>query len=160
MTIRFSTGLRNTLLADTADGGKGFAQIFLLSSMYLYSGAQPVNADANATGTLLAKVTTDGLDYSPGSPTNGLNWGTPSGGILNKDPGETWRYTGIAAGTIGWFRLIAAGEPGGVSLSAPRVDGSVATVGANLNLSNLVIAIGTPGIIVEAPITFPPQMIA
>ena len=52
MTIRLSTGLRNALAQ-----GLGFAGVFNRGSINIYSGAQPVSADAAVTGTLLGAVT-------------------------------------------------------------------------------------------------------
>ena len=56
MTLRISTGLRNAIANSLGFGGamnKGFINI--------YSGAQPANADAAATGTLLATVSSSSL---------------------------------------------------------------------------------------------------
>ena len=52
MTIRLSTGLRNALAQ-----GLGFAGAFNRCSINIYSGTQPVSADAAVTGTLLGTVT-------------------------------------------------------------------------------------------------------
>lgn len=52
MTIRFSTGLRHAL-----EGGLGFAGALNKGSINIYSGTQPLTADAAVTGTLLGTVT-------------------------------------------------------------------------------------------------------
>lgn len=51
MTVRLSTGLRNMLC-----GRQGFSSIFTQGEIRIYSGTQPVSADAAATGALLGVV--------------------------------------------------------------------------------------------------------
>ncbi|UCD23235.1 MAG: hypothetical protein JSW51_09255 [Gemmatimonadota bacterium] len=144
MAIRFSTGLRNDLL-DTGD----FGTIFTNGVIYIYSGSQPAAADNAVSGTLLAKVTLNGGAFAFGSPTNGLNFeATATDGTLPKAAAETWQWVGEAAGTAGWFRLM--GNPVdnlGASTTLPRMDGSIGTFGADLNLSNVNIAVSQTGTI-------------
>lgn len=52
MTVRLSTGARNGMA-----GRMGFAAMFNKGYINVYSGAQPANADAAATGTLLGTIT-------------------------------------------------------------------------------------------------------
>ena len=76
---------------------------------------------------------------------NGLAFAAPSNGAISK--AGTWSFVGVAAGTAGWFRLKAAvTDAGGADTTYiyPRLDGSVATSGADMNLSNITIAIGSP----------------
>lgn len=141
MTIRQSTGLR-TLLA----GNSGFKEAMNNGCIELRSGTQPASADDAATGTLLALVTQDGGAFTPGSPTNGLALGTPADGAVAKS--GNWQYTGIAAGTIGWFRYRAnAADAGGSSTSLVRMDGSCGVGSGDLQLAALALAVGQPGTI-------------
>ena len=138
MTIRFSTGLRTNLAGDT-----GFAASFEKGVIEIYTGTQPVSADSAVSGTLLGTVTLASGPFTPGSPTNGLTFAPAANGVVSKT--GTWSFIGIAAGTAGWFRFKAnAIDAGGASTTAVRMDGSCATSGANLNLSNTVIAVGAP----------------
>jgi hypothetical protein len=138
MTTRLSTGLRNNLV-----GPLGFAATFANGVIDVYSGSQPATADAAVTGTLLGTVTLGSGAFTPGTATNGLTFAAASGGAVSKS--GTWSFNGIAAGTAGWFRLRGnAADAGGVSTILPRLDGSVAVSGADLNLSNISIAIGAP----------------
>lgn len=67
-----------------------------------------------------------------------------------------WSFAGIAAGTAGWFRLKAnALDNDTLSTALPRVDGSIATSGADMNLSNISVAIGAPSTIDSFTLTFP-----
>lgn len=151
MTVRLSTGLRNNLAGTT-----GFAATFANGVIDIYSGSQPVNADAAATGTLLGTVTLNSGAFAPGTATNGLTFGAAANGAVAKS--GTWSFNGIAAGTAGWFRLRGnAADAGAVSATLPRLDGSVATSGANLNLSNIAIAVGAPNTIDSFTWTQPAQ---
>lgn len=138
MTIRFSTQLRNNLA-----GTLGFAATFANGVIDIYSGTQPVSADSAATGTLLGTVTLASGPFTPGSPTNGLTFAAAANGAVSKS--GTWSFVGIAAGTAGWFRFRGnAADNGALSLVLPRMDGSCATSGADLNISNIAIAVGAP----------------
>lgn len=63
MTVRLSTGLRNLLCSR-----KGFSGAFANGEIRIYSGTQPVNADAAPTGTLLGVVTRDNAARTPETP--------------------------------------------------------------------------------------------
>lgn len=138
MAIRFSTGLRNAIL-----GTASFKDTFQDGVIYLYSGVQPSSADDAVQGTLLGIVTQDAGAFTHGSATNGLEFGTPSSGVLDKAGAETWQFEAIASGTIGWFRLTGnANDDGTSSTTLPRVDGSVGRTGGDLNLTNTTVASG------------------
>lgn len=138
MTIRLSTALRNNLAGTT-----GFAATFANGIIELRTGTQPVNADAAATGTLLGTVTLASGAFTPGTATNGLTFAAAADGAVSKS--GTWSMVGVAAGTAGWFRLKGnALDNDLASTSLPRLDGSIAVSGADMNLSNITIAIGAP----------------
>jgi hypothetical protein len=72
--------------------------------------------------------------------TTGLTFDAAASGTIAKAALETWRFTGLIEGTAGWFRLYAPGDTiANASSSAARLDGSIGTSGADLNLSNLAI---------------------
>ncbi len=138
MTIRLSTRLRDNLA-----GATGFASTFANGVIEIYTGAQPATADSAVTGTLLGTVTLNSGAFTPGSPTNGLTFAAASGGAVSKS--GVWSFNGVAAGTAGWFRLKGnAVDAGGVSTVLPRMDGSIAVSGGDMNLSNIVIAVSAP----------------
>ncbi len=138
MTVRFSTGLRTALA-----GATGFAATFEKGIIEIRSGTQPSTADAEPTGTLLGIMTLGSGAFTPGSPTNGLTFAAASAGAVSKT--GAWSFIGIAAGTAGWFRLKAnAIDNNSLSTALPRMDGSCATSGADLNLSNIAVAVGAP----------------
>lgn len=151
MTVRLSTALRTALAGST-----GFAATFANGVIEIYTGTQPATADAAVAGTLLGTVTLASGAFTPGVATNGLTFASAASGAVSKS--GVWSFNGVAAGTAGWFRLKGnAVDAGALSTTLPRLDGSVATSGADLNLSNIVIAIGAPSTIDSFTFTIPAQ---
>ena len=127
-------------------GTLGFAAIFEKGIIEIRTGTQPASADAAPTGTLLGTVTIASGAFTPGSPTNGLTFAAASNGSVAKT--GVWSFNGIAAGVAGWFRLKAnAVDNNSVSTTLPRLDGSCAVSGGDMNLSNISIVIGAPNTI-------------
>ena len=152
MTVRLSTQLRTNL----AGTGGGFATTFANGVIEVYTGTQPVTADAAVTGTLLGTVTLNSGAFTPGVSTNGLTFAAAASGAVSKS--GVWSFNGIAAGTAGWFRLKGnAVDAGSISAVLPRLDGSVAVSGADLNLSNIAIAVSAPNTIDTFTFTVPAQ---
>jgi hypothetical protein len=101
-------------------------------------------------------VTKDGNAWAAGSATNGLEFAAAANGSIAKEPAHVWKFTGVAAGTAGWFRFVGnAADAGGTSTTLPRLDGTVGTANADLNMSNVTIAIGTPVTIDTFSFTIP-----
>lgn len=74
---------------------------------------------------------------------NGLNWGDSAAGSIIKLGSEVWSGVAAASGTAGWFRIEASvNDAGGADSteSITRVDGAVATSGAELNMTPTTIA--------------------
>jgi hypothetical protein len=134
MSFRLSTGLRNKIL-DGGSGG-GYKGSLNLGFIAILTGTQPTSPDDPATGTLLGTVSVNGAG-------TGLTFDAAAAGVLSKAAAETWRFTGLAAGVAGWFRHYAPGDTiTNTSTTAARLDGAIGTSGAELNLTNLNIAIG------------------
>lgn len=139
MAMKLSTGLRNALL-----GTGSFSSVMANCVIYIYSGTQPSDPDAAASGTLLMMVTVGGGSFSHGTTTNGLNWATPSAGVITKAT-ETWSGTGLVTGTAGWFRCCANGtdsEPSDADTVRKSFDGSCSTSGAQMNMTSTTITSG------------------
>jgi hypothetical protein len=140
MTIRYSTGAINNVLNAT-----GLKTLFANGVIRLYTGAQPASADDAVTGTLLGSVTLNGAAFTEGVATNGINFDAPVLRVLSKAAAESWKFTGVAAGTIGWFRYQAnAVDNDASSTTLPRIDGSVGITSGDMRLSSVTAAIGTP----------------
>lgn len=137
MTIYFSTGLRDDLL-----GVSDLKTVFTDCIVELYSGTQPADADQSPTGVLLATVTESGGAFAHGAAANGLEFDAPVSAVLSKAAAETWRTSGSGQtpGTMGWFRIKAnPTDNDSVSTTLPRIDGSIGTSGADINMSNTVV---------------------
>jgi hypothetical protein len=94
------------------------------SLLQLRTGAPP-GADAAATGTLLVEITL------PATP-----WSAAVDGA-SKGKNGTWSDVGVAAGTIGHFRLKNAGD-------TKREEGTVTATGGggDMTVDNTSVAIG------------------
>lgn len=104
------------------------------------------NAVALATTVTTLTATSSGNFGSGVAAVNGLTFAAPASGAVSKS--GTWSFNGIAVGTAGWFRLVASSaDGGGASTVLERLDGSIAVSGADMNLSNIAIAIGVPNTI-------------
>lgn len=151
MSLNFSTGVRQGMANTT-----GLKEMFAKGAVYMYSGPQPLTADAAVQGTLLCIVTASGVTFVPGGGANGLNFDAPVLGVLSKAAAETWTGTASAAGTIGWGRLVAnAVDSFGSSTSLQRIDFSIATTGADMNLPSTTVIVGSPVTVDVFEITLP-----
>ena len=149
--VRLSTQLRTNLAGST-----GFAATFANGIIEVRTGTQPATADAAATGTLLGTITLNSGAFVAGTATNGLTFAAAAGGAVSKS--GVWSFNGIAAGTAGWFRLKGnALDDDSLSTTLPRLDGSIATSGADLNLSNIAISLGAPNTVDSFTWTQPAQ---
>ena len=108
-------------------------------------------------------ITCTGSSFAGGvQAVNPLYFGTSAAGVISKPAGVIWSFTGILAGTAGWFRFYGSdtGDAGAVISGAPyypRMDGSIASSGADLNLSNISIALSAPNTIDSFAFTVPAQ---
>ena len=124
MAIKTSTGLRNAMLATGSakaalDGGR----------INIYAGAAPATADDAVGGaTLLCAITLNSTGTGILFDTAAVN------GVLAKKPSETWSGAIAATGTAAWYRHVAAADDGTLSTTAPRLQGTVALIGADLNI--------------------------
>ncbi|MDD5084213.1 MAG: hypothetical protein PHT88_04800 [Candidatus Moranbacteria bacterium] len=120
----------------------------------LYTGAQPASPDDAATGTLIGTATKDAGAFTPGTATNGLNFAAPVLNAMSKEAAETWKFTAVAAGTIGWGRLKGNGtDAGGSSTALPRIDFTVGITSGDARTSKVTYAIGEIGTVDSFTIT-------
>ena len=132
MAVKVSTGLRNALLDSSSLKGildGGFLDI--------YSGTIPATADDALTGaTLLCRVSNGG---------SGLTFDTNAvGGVLSKNPSEVWQGLNTASGVASFFRFVSASDTGAASDTEKRIQGTVAVLGADLNISNTSLTVSAP----------------
>lgn len=117
MAITVSTGYRYQL-----HSGAGWPALFNGGAIELYSGERPASANDAPSGTLLARITANGLPYTHGSATNGLQFAVSTSGFIAGISSENWVMTGIALGAMGWGRLFGVTDSFGASLDDARID--------------------------------------
>jgi hypothetical protein len=161
-TITFATATVNTGQAFAATTvlaackGGSLKDTFKDGILKIYSGSQPTSPDSAASGTLLLQITVSAGAFVAGAFDNGLEFGDAASGALAKATGETWQGLGIAAGTAGWFRFCAnETDAGAASTSLPRIDGSVGTSNADLNMTTTTITVGATYTVDSFTMTLP-----
>lgn len=143
MSVMLSTGYCAAIFGPTS-----FEQIFKFGCIEVYSGPQPVNADAAPTGTLLARITRNGTPWVAGSEAGGLEF-VRSGRYVLKPSDHVWTMTGLATGVAGWCRLRTNNNDLGVAdLDSPRIDGAVGLDGADATQLYLQSVDISPGLLV------------
>jgi hypothetical protein len=144
MAIKTSTGLRNKILDTSA-----FRTFMNLGFIKIYTGSQPADADAAVTGTLLCTI-------SNNSTGTGLTMAaSATSGTIVKAAAEVWSGTNAATGTAGYYRHVAAGDDGTSSTTQARIQGSIGTSGADMNLSSVSLTNGATQTIDNYSITLP-----
>lgn len=131
MAIKMSTGLRNEMLS-----GDSLKAIFDAGSeIRIYAGTPPSSADdTTAAATLLVTIK---------NGASGITFDTVAvNGILVKNPAETWQGTIAASGTPSFYRHVLTADDGTVSAVAPRYQGTVGLVGADMNLTSTSFVAG------------------
>lgn len=145
MALRLSTGFRNGILVTNK-------LITLLDSgeIRIFSGSAPAGADDPQTGTLLVKI-----GKASGAPNDLQFKNTATNGKVSKKA-VTWDGVASATGTAGYFRYCAStSDPGSTSTTQVRMQGAVATSGAELNMSSVAISSGATSTIDTFDITVP-----
>lgn len=140
MALKFSQGARDAIL------NAGFKPTFDLGVLEVYEGSRPADADASeGAATKLLRITLGSAAYTTGTGVNGLSFETADDGIIEKASAEIWSGVGInGGGTAAWFRFYAkvydvGADPG---TTYCRIDGSVGTSGADLNINSVTVADG------------------
>ena len=68
---------------------------------------------------------------------------------------DVWSLTVSVSGVAGYFRIVTADDDGTHSHSQPRIQGSISTSGAEMNLANTSLVAGTTVTIDSASVTMP-----
>ena len=114
----------------------------------IYTGSQPTGADDAPTGTKLVTI-------SVNSGGTGLLFNDAAAGVLTLLTGQINTGVSVASGTAGWFRIRELADGGGSSTTDKRIDGAVATSGAELNISSTTITSGATQTISSLSLTLP-----
>lgn len=114
--------------------------------------------NTKAVSATLTTITASYGNFSGGvASINGLKFEDASSGTMTKRTSQTWTGVAVADGTAGYFRLYGPNADTGVVDSAGvklRMDGSISTSGAQLNMSPTSIANGST----QTVTTFSPTM--
>lgn len=144
MSYQLSTGLRNHMM-DTGSFKAALADGFIK----IYSGPPPATADMAPTGTLLCIISDNGTG-------TGLDLeAAASSGTLDKEPTQVWKGTNVATGTAGYFRYAENTDDNSVSTTKKRLQGTIGTSGADLNLTSVNLTSGADQTIDAASFTLP-----
>jgi len=148
MTVRLSTGLVNKMLDGGASGGLKVAGAWFMN---IYAGTQPADANTGAgSSTILGLVTKDDDGVTA------LTFDAAAAGVSSKAAAQVWRFHGLTNGTSGWFRMWVTGDtPASDSTTYPRLDGSIGTSGADLNISNTAIVTSAVTTVDSFTVTLP-----
>ena len=144
MAISYSTGVISKLFGENGvdTGANGLRGIMKNGVIRVYTGAQPATADAAPTGTLLGSITKDGAAFVEGVATNGLQLLAPSLRTVSKNT-DVWKFTGVAAGTMGYFRFQAnAVDNDSSSTTLDRIDGSIGITSGDMRVTSVTSIIG------------------
>lgn len=132
MAIKESTGLRNyrAVTGSLRDAlTAGFIQI--------YNGAEPATADAALGGAILL------CTISVASTATGITLDAVAvDGVASKPAGVVWSGVNAATGTAQFYRYVAPGDDGTLSTTQPRVQGRIATAGADINMTSTALVSG------------------
>lgn len=151
---RTTTGQANSLLAK-------FVTDYTNGTLRVFGGTAPASAEAAETGTLLLQFTLSGGTFTPGVATNGLNFGTPANGQVDKATAELWRGTVLAAASTGTtathYRFYANDMTTGASTTAKRFDGPVLNTQGEyaLYMSDTTLVAGQVREVESFPVSFP-----
>lgn len=126
MALRFSTGLRDGLLA-----GGALKALLAGGEIRLYSGPVPASVDAaiGPSNQVLCTIRNNngaGLEFEAAA----------AGGVLSKSASQTWRGTNSAGGLAAFYRHVLSSDTNAASTTAMRIQGEVAVAGADMSISN------------------------
>ena len=143
MAVKTSSGLRDKLLVTGS-----FKSIFDGGSIQIYGAVGgtasmiPATADASPT-SLGASLLCTVKNYNGGTPIGLTFASTASGGVVTKTTSEVWSGVNSATGTALFYRLVTSTDTGNAVTDADaRVQGTIGTAGADLNLSSVALTSG------------------
>lgn len=158
----------NTSLAQTASD---LADVINRVGIYTASAAGAVvtikprpgtGADHNGyvVSSTLTTLTATYTNMGSGvSAVNGLYFALNAAGYVEKPVGRVWSFVGITSGTAGWFRFVGSVNDSGAPVAAApyyiRLDGSIATSGGDMGLSNIAVITGQPNTVDRFKMTQP-----
>ena len=148
---------KNMMFVASSTGASGVVTIKAKPGLGTLGNGWAVSA--TATTATVGTFVNLGSGVAGVNPANGLRFGDAASGVLVKDSSQAWTGVAAATGTAGWFRLLGAvadDESDDTTNNLfHRLDGNVATSGANLNLTSTSIANGATQTISTFSVTCP-----
>lgn len=129
--LKLAAALSNAML-DTVTSQLGASAL-----LRIYDGAQPAGPSVAVGAQVLLGTLTCNATFAPGA----------SGGVLTLNA-ITQDSAADATGTATWFRLLTSG-------GTAKLDGSIGTSGADLNLNTTSIVTGGPISVSSATLSLP-----
>jgi hypothetical protein len=124
----------------------------------------PYSLGAQGAGLTLVSTETAGVslavadtNFTGGTDAvNGLNLiYPPAAGVISKDS-DTWQGTVLVSGNAGWFRFVAGGSSAtGASTLDIRMDGTIATGGADMDVTTLALVLAATEVFSTFQLTVP-----
>lgn len=164
--VNYNTSLSQTA-SDLCDAinRNGMMEATVSGAVVTLKGRPGTGVTTAAVSSTLTTVTASYVNMGSGvagvAPVNGLVLGPAASGVIAKPNAAVWSFAGInGTATAGWFRFYSSdtADSGGLLSGAPwypRIDGSIAVSGADLNLSNISIATASANTIDAFSITMP-----
>jgi hypothetical protein len=167
--VPFDSTLAQTALDLAAEINRNSDKYGYNASATGSSGVVTINANAGAgtapngfavAGTLTTLTATYVAMAGGVNPVNGLLFDVAAGGTLNQLSTQTWSGVNGNTGTAGWFRQYGALTDTGALDSAqifPRIDGAIATSGAEMNLNSTAFTAGATTALASWALSIPAQ---
>ena len=163
--IAFNTSLTQTAadLATAINKGLSSPEYTASSSGAVVTiQAMPGSGTSANTLTVTATLTTITATYGNTSggvdAVNGLSFNNAASGTIDKNSAETWTAVVATSGTAGWFRFKGSIADAGATDSTGiyiRMDGAIATSGAEYNVSSTTLTAAATHTVSTFPITQP-----
>lgn len=146
--INLSSALRAAMATDY-----GLGAMMQRGCIKIFTGPPPLNSDKAEQGTLLGQITQDGLPFTAGNATGGLQLKAgPTYGACQND--GNWVLTVAASGLAGWWRFVwNSQDNGSANEFTPRIDGRM---GEGLWLPNKNLVSGDTLLITSFSFFIPP----
>jgi len=147
---------KNLLYVASSTGSSGVVTLTAKPGLGTLVNGHAVSA--TATTTTVGTFVNIGSGVAGVNQANGLKFGDSAAGVLVKHPDQTWSGVAVATGTAGWFRFVGSVSDAGAADAAElyiRLDGNIATSGANLNLSSTSVVTAATQTISTFSLTMP-----
>lgn len=149
VALKINRAPANNLVVASTTGSSGVITLTALPGFGTTLNSGALTFTSTTTTTAVTSTTMGsgtGGSVAGVAAANGLRMDyDAAAGVFNKDATQTWSGTAVATGTAGWFRYCGSVvDAGSLDSSAVfiRLDGSIATSGADMNFSSTSVTSG------------------